>query len=89
MKAYVYVLKSDKDGNKYIGSTTNLYRRLNEHNNGQVKSTRHRRPLKLIGLREFNDIYEAILWEKKYKNSHGQLERDIQNNKITIWNLFI
>ena len=33
---YVYLLISEKDGNFYTGSTRDLKRRLNEHNDGQV-----------------------------------------------------
>ncbi len=45
---YVYLLFSDKDSKFYTGSTNDLKRRLQEHNVGNVKSTKHRRPLKLI-----------------------------------------
>jgi putative endonuclease len=45
---YVYVLYSLKDHNWYTGYTSDLRPRLQEHISGQSKSTRHRRPLKLI-----------------------------------------
>jgi len=45
---YVYVLKSEKDGNNYVGFTGDLRKRLNEHEKGLVKSTVNRQPLKLI-----------------------------------------
>lgn len=45
---YVYVLKSDKDDNFYIGSTNDLKKRISEHNNGKVPSTRPRRPFHLV-----------------------------------------
>ena len=54
---YVYLLISEKDGNFYTGSTRDLKRRLNEHNNGQVISTAKRLPLRLI-------YYEACINEK-------------------------
>ena len=43
-KYFNYVLKSKKDGNFYIGFTTDLENRLNEHQKGLVKSTKNRRP---------------------------------------------
>jgi putative endonuclease len=46
---YVYVLRSEFDGEYYIGQTQNLENRLALHNRGKVKSTRLRRPLKLVG----------------------------------------
>ncbi len=85
MKFYVYILKSKKDGKMYIGSTKNLRIRINEHMKGEVKSTKDRRPFKLIGWRQFNVAADAALWEKKYKRSHGQLERDIKNTKIYLY----
>ncbi|MFH1407875.1 MAG: GIY-YIG nuclease family protein [Patescibacteria group bacterium] len=51
---YVYVLKSTIDGNLYFGYTTDLKERVFCHNAGKVKSTKGRRPLKLV-------YYEAYL----------------------------
>ncbi|GMQ95497.1 MAG: hypothetical protein BMS9Abin13_614 [Patescibacteria group bacterium] len=56
---YLYILKSAKDGNLYTGSTNDLRRRLSEHNNGVVKSTAHRRPLKLCYYEAYTDESEA------------------------------
>jgi putative endonuclease len=81
----VYFLRSKKDGNLYIGHTRNLKVRLLQHVLGQVQSTKYRRPLILLGWRRFGTLYDAIKWEGKYKNSHGQLERDIGNLKITLF----
>ena len=36
----VYVLKNNKTGRHYIGSTNDLVRRLLEHNRGHTRSTR-------------------------------------------------
>jgi len=50
---YVYILKSKKDNKNYIGSTNNLLRRLAEHNKGKVKSTKYRKPFKIVYLENF------------------------------------
>ncbi len=71
---YVYVLKSDKDKNLYTGVTEDLKRRFLEHQQGNVKSTKHRRPLKLIYYEAcLNDkdarkreIYLKTAWGKRY-----------------------
>ena len=60
---YVYVLKSVKDDDLYIGSSNNLKRRLDEHQNGKSFSTQFRRPFELI-------YYEA------YKNEKDARERE-------------
>ena len=44
----IYALQSDTDGGLYVGFTSDLTRRLHQHNSGQTRSTRSRRPLKLI-----------------------------------------
>ena len=68
----VYVLRSVKDGNLYIGCTNDLPRRLAEHNNGRVRSTKGRRPLTLEFLEEFQDKYTAFNTEHLYKTPAGK-----------------
>ena len=71
MKYYAYILKSVKDNRFYYGSTNCLERRLLQHNSGLVKSTKNRRPLILVGTKEFNTRDEALKFEmflKKCKN---------------------
>ena len=51
---YVYILKSNKDDNLYIGYTNDLRRRLKEHNTSFSKATKSRLPLELV-------YYEAYL----------------------------
>jgi len=45
---YVYIIKSKKDNELYIGSTNNLKRRLLEHDKGTNHSTKNRAPFDLI-----------------------------------------
>ncbi len=42
---FVYVLKSEKDGNFYVGYTADLKNRLKCHIEGKVHSTKNRLPL--------------------------------------------
>lgn len=80
---YVYILKT-KDGTKYTGSTTDLDRRIKEHEYGKVQYTKHRRLVTLYAYRVFNDIKEAAFWEKKYKRSSGQLRRDMDKGLFQV-----
>lgn len=66
---YVYILKC-KDGLLYVGMTNNLERRIIEHKKGINKEcfTYKRRPLELIFYQDFNDVEQAIYFEKKIKN---------------------
>ena len=65
---FVYILKCS-DGLIYTGVTNNISRRFVEHQNGLNKNcfTFNRRPLELIFQQEFNDIKQAIYFEKKIK----------------------
>ena len=65
---YVYILRC-KDGSYYTGITNNHERRLRQHNEGvNPKSyTFTRRPVELVYVTEFNDVFEAIAWEKQVK----------------------
>ena len=69
---YVYVLRRLKDHNRYSGSTDNLSRRVKEHNDGFVKSTKNRRPLILIYSEEFHSKSEALKREKFFKSGYGR-----------------
>ncbi|WP_166965886.1 GIY-YIG nuclease family protein [Yeosuana marina] len=66
---YVYILKCS-DNLTYTGITNDLARRLEEHQKGLNKNcfTYKRRPLILIFKQEFNDVEQAIYFEKKIKN---------------------
>jgi putative endonuclease len=82
----VYVLVSLKDGNKYIGSTKDLDRRICEHVEGKSQSTQDRRPFVLFGYQETSTIKEAAILEKKYKHSHDSLLRSIRKGSFIIVN---
>lgn len=64
---YVYILKSKRDNKAYIGSTKDLRNRMKLHNDGQVFSTKLRRPLTLI-------YYEAYLAESDARRKEQRLK---------------
>ncbi|MDO8600785.1 MAG: GIY-YIG nuclease family protein [bacterium] len=68
----VYVLRSLKDGNLYVGRTENLAKRLEEHQKGRVKSTKERRPLRLVYCEASNNIKDAVHREKYLKTAWGK-----------------
>ena len=72
MRSVVYVLLSKKDFRTYVGSTDNIDRRLDEHNDGRVASTKHRRPLILIYQEAFDTLMCARRKEIFYKSSYGR-----------------
>ncbi len=71
---YTYILRSKKDGKRYIGSTNNIKRRLKEHNLGQVMSTKNRVPFELIYYEVLNSESEARSKEQFLKTHRGYNE---------------
>ena len=64
---YVYILKC-ADGSYYVGSTTNLERRLAQHQAGAIKGyTESRRPVNLVWSAEFPTEHDAFLRERQMK----------------------
>ena len=58
---YTYILKSEKDGRCYTGSTKDLRKRLKQHNDGLSTYTKGKGPFKII-------YYEACLLEDKARS---------------------
>jgi hypothetical protein len=54
--AYTYILRSQKDGRLYYGSTEDLKSRLKAHTAGKVRSTKSRRPL-VLSLESWQNGY--------------------------------
>ena len=68
---YVYILRSSKDKDLYFGFSKDLKRRFEEHNNGLVRSTSHRRPLELIYYEGYMSENDARKREKFLKSGRG------------------
>lgn len=84
-KPCVYFLYSEKDKRTYVGSTINLLKRLQQHNNGLVPSTRNRRPLQLVYQEEFGTIEQARTREKYFKTAAGRRAmKKLFQEKITL-----
>jgi putative endonuclease len=77
---YVYILLL-KNNKKYKGSTNNLKRRIEEHKNGKVKSTKDLRPIELIHYECYKLKSDAERREKYLKTSEGRyfLKQQLKN----------
>lgn len=69
---YLYILHSQKDGKFYTGITSDLRRRVKEHNLGKNISTSYRRPLNLIYYEAYLFKKDAEAREKYLKTSMGK-----------------
>jgi putative endonuclease len=80
----VYILQSQINQRYYIGSTCNLKRRIEEHNNGNSKYTKLTKPFKLIFVQEYPTIAIARKIEYKLKSfkSRTIIDRIIKDGYI-------
>lgn len=65
MKGYMYILRCS-DNSYYVGSTTNLELRVNQHQSGEgALYTSNRLPVELVFSEEFQTIDQAFYKEKQ------------------------
>ena len=67
---FVYILECS-DGSPYIGCTTNIKRRILEHNSHKVHYTMDKTPIALKTYVAFTDKYRAFEFEKYLKSGSG------------------
>jgi putative endonuclease len=71
--ALVYILRGAA-GRHYIGSTTNLERRLTQHRSGQCHTTRQLgATLELVAALELEELAEARTFERELKRKKNPL----------------
>jgi len=78
----VYILESQDDKSWYIGFTSNLQHRLNEHKNGSGgRTTRLRKNWELIYAEAYLDKKDAAGRERFLKSGSGRtfLKKQLQN----------
>lgn len=76
---FVYIIKCQTTKKYYTGLTTNIARRMKEHNKirtGSVLHTKNLGPFKLVHLEEVFDREHARLREKFWKSGMGREIRD-------------
>jgi putative endonuclease len=64
---YLYILHSTVNGKYYIGVSSNVVKRVSEHNHGNSRSTKSGKPWKVIHKECFEDFRLAYAREKKLK----------------------
>lgn len=84
MNYFVYILKSLKDNNHYIGVSCDVEKRLKQHNSGKTKSTKSRRPFNLIYKEKYDSFKDAREREKFLKSYSGATEKRRIINELDI-----
>lgn len=79
----VYVLRSLRDHDRYIGLSASTRERLAQHNAGKVRATRSRRPLVLTYKERCATLQEAREREKYLKSGAGR--RFLNKIETPVW----
>ena len=85
MNVLVYVIQSQSSGKIYIGQTSNLPRRIEQHNDPTCRITLHTKrnsgPWKVVHKEEYQTRAEAMRREKQLKSGKGR--EWLRNNILT------
>lgn len=78
---YLYILCNKETDRYYVGSTSDLKRRLQQHRSGQTRTTRVLKTFELVYKEEYNDELSARNREKQLKSykSKSYLKKLIAN----------
>ena len=70
---FVYVLRSKKNGKRYVGCTSKtVEERFKEHNSGNTRWTRQNGPFDLVYSEILPDLREARRRERFFKSGQGR-----------------
>lgn len=67
---FVYILQSESE-KYYVGSTSDVEKRLYYHHSGKNRSTKNKGPWKLIYIEAYEDKQSALKREKQIKSYKG------------------
>jgi len=70
---YTYILLSLKDNKFYIGFSTKVFERFDDHNKGKNTSTAKRGPFKLMYYEAFLSKTDALRREAYFKTTKGKV----------------
>jgi putative endonuclease len=82
----VYMLASQEYGTLYIGVTSDLIARLDQHRTGKVKGfTKKYRVYRLVRFEQFATMHDAISREKQLKRWHRQWKINLIESENPQW----
>ena len=76
---FIYVLQSERSGRYYIGSTSNVANRVEQHNSGMTRATRNLRPWHLVHTESYETLAQARKRESQIKSWKN---RDYMRNQL-------
>ncbi len=69
---YTYVIKSSVRNYIYVGISSNIARRIKEHDSGKNRTTKPYKPFILLHTERFSNRIEARAREKWFKSGEGK-----------------
>ncbi len=75
---YTYLLKSVKAGGYYVGISKNPEVRLRKHNEGEVRSTKNKRPWTLVFKKQHHTYSKARKHEKWLKKKNHKYKAHLE-----------
>ncbi len=78
MSGYVYILFNKRNGTLYVGVTSNLLQRVNQHKSKVIGGFTKKYNIDKLGYYEiFDDIEQALIREKKLKGASRRKKLDL------------
>jgi putative endonuclease len=86
-RGWIYILTNKNHTVLYVGVTSNLPQRMEEHRTGKYKTSfSHRYNVtELVYFEEFDNIVDAIAREKQIKAGSRQKKLDLINGLNPLW----
>lgn len=83
MKHYTVYILQCADGSYYVGVTNDIKTRIVQHNEGLNKKayTYSRRPVKIVFQEHFQDVNQAIAFEKQIKGWRREKKEALINRE--------
>ena len=81
---FTYILYTSKFDRIYIGQTSNIRNRIDQHNSGKVKSTKAYTPWNLVHYEKFETRSQAMIREKELKSHKGRdyIRKNLLNGRV-------
>jgi len=76
MNYFTYVLISEVDGMRYVGSGKDVQERLRRHNKGDYRFTKGHKPWRVVYQEVYSNKSEAFKREKFLKSGQGRILLD-------------
>ncbi|MEL7361714.1 MAG: GIY-YIG nuclease family protein [Bacteroidota bacterium] len=83
---FVYILASKPNGTLYIGVTSDLVQRMQEHRDGAVEGFTKRYDVhRLVHIEQYDDIREAVERERRLKRWNRAWKLDLIRTSNPTW----